>query len=263
MLYSSSSLFYVAGGIARSSSNTPVYPERPFGATEFRGLHSAIRLEGLGYTYATGTQALRDVTFEVRAGQTVALVGSSGSGKSTLASLLLRLRAPSAGRIAVDGVDYWQFSAESWHRAIALVEQDAFLFHGTLRENVLYGRQHVVEGALERAIAAANLSDMVASLRTGSRLVGERGAMVRTAAADRDARAGRDPSSCSTSDLHLDLVSEQLVQQAPQTPRVGAHVVIGTGSQIRDADRSWSSNRAASSTRAPDHRTWRRARSIV
>src|SRR5450759_4477799 len=99
-------LFHVAGGIREVERwlSTPVYPERPFGAIDFPGLHKALRLEGLSYDYGTGTQALRDVHFEVRAGQTVAIVGSSGSGKSTLASLLLRLRAPSAGRITVDDI---------------------------------------------------------------------------------------------------------------------------------------------------------------
>jgi subfamily B ATP-binding cassette protein MsbA len=240
------SLFYVAGGIREVERflNTPVYPERPFGGAEFRGLQSSIRLEGLSYTYATGTRALRDVTFEVRAGQTVALVGSSGSGKSTLASLLLRLRAPSAGRLAVDGVDYWEFSAESWHRAIALVEQDAFLFHGSLRENVLYGWQHVAEGALERAIAAANLSDMVASLPNGlETFVGERGAMVSGGQRQRIAIARalvRDPSILVLDEAtsHLDSVSEQLVQQALSNATRGRTTIVIAHrlSTIRDAD---------------------------
>src|SRR5258708_3350993 len=174
-------LFYVAGGIREVERwlNTPLYPLRPFGSEEFPGIRESLRLDKVSYTYGTGTQALIDVDFEIRAGQTVALVGTSGSGKSTLASLLMRLRVPTAGRISVDGRDYWEFSPESWHRSIALVEQDAFLFHGTLGENVLYGAQNVREGALERAIAAANLTDMVAALPAGlDTLVGERGAMV-------------------------------------------------------------------------------------
>jgi len=239
-------LFYVAGGIREVERflNTPVYPERPFGTIEFPGLRTALRLERLGYTYGTGTEALRDVSCEVRAGQTVAIVGSSGSGKSTLASLLLRLRAPSDGRITVDGVDYWQFSAESWHRSIALVEQDAFLFHGTLRENVLYGWQHVTEGALERAIAAANLSDMVAALPAGlDTLVGERGAMVSGGQRQRIAIARaivRDPGILVLDEAtsHLDSVSEQLVQQALSNAARGRTTIVIAHrlSTIRDAD---------------------------
>jgi len=222
----------------------PAYPERPFGTQPFPGLRSGIRLEGLGYTYSTGTRALDDVTFEVHAGQTIAIVGSSGSGKSTLASLLLRLRAPTDGRITVDGTDYWQFSSESWHRTIALVEQDAFLFHGTLRENVLYGWQDVTEGALEQAIAAANLSDMVASLPNGlETLVGERGAMVSGGQRQRIAIARaivRNPGILVLDEAtsHLDSVSEQLVQQALSNAARGRTTIVIAHrlSTIRDAD---------------------------
>ncbi|HEX9365352.1 MAG TPA: ABC transporter ATP-binding protein [Vicinamibacterales bacterium] len=239
-------LFYVAGGIREVDRflNTPIYPERAFGAVAFAGLRTALRLEGVGYTYGTGTEALRHVDFEVRAGQTVAIVGSSGSGKSTLASLLLRLRAPTAGRITVDGVDYWEFSAESWHHSIALVEQDAFLFHGTLRENVLYGWQNVTEGALERAIVAANLSDMVAALPAGlDTLVGERGAMVSGGQRQRIAIARaivRDPGILVLDEAtsHLDSVSEQLVQQALSNAARGRTTIVIAHrlSTIRDAD---------------------------
>jgi ATP-binding cassette, subfamily B, bacterial MsbA len=239
-------LFHVAGGIREVNRylGLPIYPARPFGTREFAGIGEALRLEALGYTYETGTQALRDVNFEVRAGQTVAVVGSSGSGKSTLASLLLRLRAPSEGRITVDGVDYWEFSPASWHRSIALVEQDAFLFHGTLRENVLYGWPDVSDAALERAIAAANLTDMVASLPGGlDTLVGERGAMVSGGQRQRIAIARaivRNPAILVLDEAtsHLDSVSEQLVQQALSNAARGRTtlVIAHRLSTIRDAD---------------------------
>jgi ABC-type multidrug transport system fused ATPase/permease subunit len=239
-------LFYVAGGIREVNRflSMPIYPERPFGAREMTGIRAALRLEALGFTYETGTEALRELNFEVRAGQTVAIVGSSGSGKSTLASLLLRLRAPTAGRITVDGIDYWEFSPASWHRAIALVEQDAFLFHGTLRDNVLYGCQHVGGEVLHRAIAAANLSDMVAALPAGlDTLVGERGAMVSGGQRQRIAIARaivRDPAILVLDEAtsHLDSVSEQLVQQALNNAARGRTTIIIAHrlSTIRDAD---------------------------
>jgi subfamily B ATP-binding cassette protein MsbA len=239
-------LHHLAAGIREVGRwlETPVYPERPFGGVEFHGVRERLSFEAVSFTYANGTQALSDVSFEVGVGQTVALVGSSGSGKSTLASLLLRLRAPVAGRILVDGVDYWQFTPESWHRAVALVEQDAFLFHGTLRDNVLYGWQHAGEDGLRAAIAAANLSDMVAELPDGlDTVVGERGAMVSGGQRQRLAIARaivRNPEILVLDEAtsHLDSVSEQLVQQAlsnaarDRTTLVIAHRL----STVRDAD---------------------------
>ena len=115
----------------------------------FTGLQRSLAFEHVTYRYPSGKTALDDIHFIVPVGQTVAIVGPSGAGKSTLANILLRLRAPSSGRIMVDGRDCWEFSAESWHRATALVEQDAFLFHGTLRENILYGWESVGEEALD------------------------------------------------------------------------------------------------------------------
>ena len=239
-------LFHMAGGIREVERwlSTPIYPEREFGTTEFQGLRQSLRVEQLGFTYGTGTQALSDATFEVRAGQTVAIVGGSGSGKSTLASLLLRLRHPTTGRIVVDGVDYWQFSAESWHRWISLVEQDAFLFHGTLAENVLYGWQNVTEGSLDKAIADANLTEMVAALPAGlDTLVGERGAMVSGGQRQRIAIARaivRNPSILVLDEAtsHLDSVSEQLVQQALTNASRGRTTIVIAHrlSTIRDAD---------------------------
>jgi ATP-binding cassette, subfamily B, bacterial MsbA len=174
-------LAYLAGGIheVKAWLDTPHFPERPFGAATFNRLEHALAFEHITYRYPNGKAALDDVDFVVPVGQTVAIVGPSGAGKSTLASILLRLRAPSGGRVTVDGRDCWDFSPESWHRATALVEQDAFLFHGTLRENILYGCQHVGEEALACALAAAHLTDVVASLPDGlETVVGERGAMV-------------------------------------------------------------------------------------
>jgi ABC-type multidrug transport system fused ATPase/permease subunit len=184
------------------------------------------------------------VDFTVPVGQTVALVGSSGSGKSTLAALLLRFRAPTSGRITVDGVDYWEYSPESWHRATALVEQDAFLFHGTLRENIVYGCATATDAAIERAIQIANLTDVVAGMPNGlDTLVGERGAMVSGGQRQRIAIARaviRDPAILILDEAtsHLDAVSEQLVQQALVNASRGRTTIVIAHrlSTIREAD---------------------------
>jgi subfamily B ATP-binding cassette protein MsbA len=239
-------LFYLAGGIREVEKwlNTATFPERPFGSVEFTGITRELRFEAVSYAYPSGTLALKQVAFAVPVACTVAIVGPSGSGKSTLATQLLRLRAPTGGRITVDGRDCWDFSPESWHHAVAVVEQDAFLFFGTLRENILYGWQHVTEATLKDAVSTANLDEMVASLPDGlDTLVGERGAMVSGGQRQRIAIARavvRNPSILILDEAtsHLDSVSEQLVQQALLKASRGRTTVVIAHrlSTIRESD---------------------------
>jgi subfamily B ATP-binding cassette protein MsbA len=240
-------LSYLGGGIREVKTwlDTPYFPDRPFGPVEFTGLERSLAFERLGFRYPNGTVALDEVDFVVPVGQTIAVVGPSGAGKSTLASILLRLRAPSSGRVLVDGRDFWEFTAESWHRATALVEQDAFLFHGTLRENILYGCGDVTEAALTQALSAAHLTDVVSALPDGlDTLVGERGAMVSGGQRQRIAIARaliRNPSILILDEAtsHLDAVSERLVQQALQNAARGRTTIVIAHrlSTIREADR--------------------------
>jgi len=240
-------LLYLAGGVREVQVwlDTPQYPERSFGTRPYTPLRDALRFERVSYTYPNGAIALREVEFSVPVGQTVAIVGSSGSGKSTLAAILLRFRTPTSGRITVDGNDYWDYSPESWHRATALVEQDAFLFHGTLRENIVYGFDRATPAAIQRAIEVANLADVVAALPQGlETLVGERGAMVSGGQRQRIAIARaviRDPSILILDEAtsHLDAVSEQLVQQALMNASRGRTTIVIAHrlSTIREADK--------------------------
>lgn len=240
-------LLYLAGGVREVQVwlDTPVYPSHPFGTRPYARLRSAIHFDRISYNYPNGAVALRDVDFTVPVGQTVAIVGPSGSGKSTLAAILLRFRSPTAGRVTVDGIDYWEYSPESWHRATALVEQDAFLFHGTLRENIAYGFGGATPEAIQRAVEVANLSDVIASLPQGlDTLVGERGAMVSGGQRQRIAIARaiiRDPSILILDEAtsHLDSVSEQLVQQALMNASRGRTTIVIAHrlSTIREADK--------------------------
>jgi ATP-binding cassette, subfamily B, bacterial MsbA len=240
-------LLYLAGGVREVQVwlDTPVYPSRPFGPRPYTPLRSAIHFDRISYTYPNGAVALRDVDFTVPVGQTVAIVGPSGSGKSTLAAILLRFRSPTTGRVMVDGNDYWEYSPESWHRATALVEQDASLFHGTLRENIVYGFAGATPEAIQRAIEVANLADVIATLPQGlDTLVGERGAMVSGGQRQRIAIARaiiRDPSILILDEAtsHLDAVSEQLVQQALMNASRGRTTIVIAHrlSTIREADK--------------------------
>jgi subfamily B ATP-binding cassette protein MsbA len=214
-------LLYLAGGVREVQVwlDTPQYPSRPFGTRSYTPLRRGIHFEGLSYTYPNGAVALQGIDFTVPVGQT--------------------------GRVTVDGSDYWEYSPEAWHRATALVEQDAFLFHGTLRENIVYGLAGATPDAIQHAIDVANLSDVVASLPQGlDTLVGERGAMVSGGQRQRIAIARaviRDPSILILDEAtsHLDSVSEQLVQQALMNASRGRTTIVIAHrlSTIREADK--------------------------
>lgn len=155
----------------------PRHPTRPFGARELGPLSDKVVVDDISYQYPGGQRALDRVSFEIRAGETVAVLGSSGSGKTTLASLLLRLREPTGGSIRFDGVDYWEFAPKSFHRSVAFVEQDPFMFNVSIAENVAYGATWVSRADVERAIGQVYLADVVAALPEGlDTVLGERGA---------------------------------------------------------------------------------------
>ena len=119
---------------------------------------------------------IADVTFAIDPGETFAIVGSTGSGKTTLMKLLLRLYDVSAGRVMVDGHDVRELDVTDLRRAMALVSQDVFLFHGTVGENIRYGRPDASDDEVETAAKLAEAHDFVAALPQGyDTIVGERG----------------------------------------------------------------------------------------
>jgi len=120
--------------------------------------------------------ALEDITFRVQPGQLVALVGPSGAGKTTLTYLIPRLYDPSAGRILLDGHDLRDVTLESLTAQIGMVTQETYLFHDTIRTNLLYARLDASQDEMERAARAANIHDFVAGLpERYDTIVGERG----------------------------------------------------------------------------------------
>jgi ATP-binding cassette subfamily B protein/subfamily B ATP-binding cassette protein MsbA len=139
-----------------------------------RGL---VRLENVTFGYDPGQPVLRDVCFEARPGQTVAIVGPTGAGKSTLVSLVPRFFDPWAGRVTVDGCDVRDVQLKSLRRQVALVLQEAFLFPLTIAENIAYGRPEASRAEIEAAAQAANAHAFIERLPAGyETLVGERGA---------------------------------------------------------------------------------------
>lgn len=222
----------------------PQFPERPFGTKTFAGIRHGIRLENLGFSYPNGKVALEGINLEIPAGQTVALVGASGSGKSTLATLLLRLREPTAGRIVVDSHDYWDFTAESWHRSLGIVEQEAFLFNDTIRHNIRFGCPEATDTQVLEAVRIAHLDDVLKEQSHGlDTVVGERGTMLSGGQRQRMtiARAVlRNPQLLLLDEATsaLDNYSERQVQAALDEARKGRTTIVIAHrlTTIRNAD---------------------------
>lgn len=188
---------------------------------------TAITFEDVTFTYpgARGP-ALQEVSFHAGAGQLVALVGPSGAGKTTVTSLLARFYDPQEGRVCIDGQDIRDVALESLSQQIGVVFQDTFLFHTTLRENLLFARPDATEADVEAAARAAQLHDFAMSLPEGYRtVVGERGHRLSGGEKQRVAmvRVVKDPRIVILDEAtsNLDTVSEQLIQAALRRLLVG------------------------------------------
>ena len=148
-------------------------------AIEAPVLRGDIRFENVSFAYSADRPILRGIDLQIAAGETVAFVGPSGAGKTTLLALLPRFYEPTSGRITIDGLPLDRMRLNSLRRQIGLVSQDVFLFGGTLRENIAYGRLGATEAEIREAAAQAQLTSMIEGLPDGlDTVVGERGVML-------------------------------------------------------------------------------------
>ncbi|KQQ30668.1 multidrug ABC transporter ATP-binding protein [Methylobacterium sp. Leaf123] len=153
----------------------PDIADRP-GALPAPPLKGEIRLNGVRFGYSPDRPVLAGVDLTIRAGATVAFVGPSGAGKTTLLSLIPRFYEAEAGRITIDGHDIRDLTLASLRGQIGIVQQDVFLFAGTIRENIAYGRLGASEAEILDAATRARLDGLIASLPEGlDTVIGERG----------------------------------------------------------------------------------------
>ena len=137
---------------------------------------AAVRFEQVGFSYDPERQILSDVSFDIPAGHTVAVVGASGAGKSTLSRLLFRFYDVNAGRILIDGQDIRKVTQASLRAAIGIVPQDTVLFNDNIYYNIAYGRPDAAREEVLQAARSAHIHDFIESLPQGySTMVGERG----------------------------------------------------------------------------------------
>lgn len=145
-------------------------------AIEVPAVKGNIAYEGVSFSYETGREILHGINLNIRAGETVAFVGPSGAGKTTLCSLLPRFYEVSAGRITIDGIDIRDIKLSSLRKHIGIVQQDVFLFSGTIRENIAYGNLDATDEQIWEAARRASLEEIIRSLPDGmDTVIGERG----------------------------------------------------------------------------------------
>lgn len=206
-----------------------------------------LEFKNIQFTYPTRTdfQVLRDVSFSVKAGQTVALVGGSGSGKTTLAALTLRFYEPTTGEYTIDGKKSTDYELTELRDQMAIVPQDVLLFGGTIKENILYGKATATDEEVIEAAKQANAYEFIMSFPDRfETLVGDRGIQLSGGQRQRVAIARavlKNPSILILDEAtsSLDSESERLVQEALDKLMIGrtSIVIAHRLSTIRNADK--------------------------
>ena len=145
-------------------------------ARDLQNVQGEITLDHVSFSYDSSKEVLKDVSLNVKKGETLALVGPSGGGKTTICHLIPAFYKATGGRILIDGTDINDVTFKSLRRSIGIVQQDVFLFNGSIKENILYGRLDATDDEVIEAAKRANIHDYVMTLPDGyDTQIGERG----------------------------------------------------------------------------------------
>jgi ATP-binding cassette subfamily B protein/subfamily B ATP-binding cassette protein MsbA len=241
----------IQGSLAGADRVADLLEEQP----EMQNCPGAVPLEGrslgniffqdVNFEYAPEIPILEDINLDIPAHQVIALVGPTGVGKSTLVSLIPRFYDTTSGCITLDGNDIRQFTLESLRKQISIVLQDVFLFHGSVRENILFGRPGASEQEVVTAAKIANADGFISALADGyDTLIGERGVKLSGGQKQRlsIARAVLKDAPILILDeatSSVDTETELLIQQALERLMVGRTTIIIAHrlSTIRNADK--------------------------
>ena len=148
-------------------------------AKDLTEIKSNIQFSHVNFEYKKGVPVLKNINLNVKAGSTIALVGNSGGGKTTIVNLIPRFYDVNEGSISIDGTDIRDFTLESLRNNIAVVFQDNFLFAGTIRDNILLGKEDATDEEIKRAVKMACLDEFIDELDDGlDTVIGERGSLL-------------------------------------------------------------------------------------
>ena len=150
--------------------------QQKVGATQMPPIEGRIAFEDVSFSYSSGNEVLKNVNLVIEPGETFALVGATGAGKSTVAKLITRFYDPSSGRVTIDGMDLQDLEIYSLRSQLGVVPQEPFLFHGTIKENIIFAAPHATDEEVTQAAAQVGLDKITEQLPAGlDTLIHERG----------------------------------------------------------------------------------------
>ena len=213
-------------------------------AEDIENVQGHVVYENVSFTYDDGTEVLENINAEIKPGRSLALVGSSGGGKTTFCHLLPRFYDVTGGRITLDGRDIRDITLRSLRKNIGIIQQDVFLFAGSVKDNIRYGRPDATDEEVEKAARLAQIHEEIMKMPDGyDTFVGERGVILSGGQKQRISIARvflKDPPVLILDEATsaLDSVTEKQIQEALNALSVGKTTIVIAHrlSTIRDAD---------------------------